>query len=115
MNIMDKIGALASGAADLTLQKFSAERVGAEAKRRGLFEGYVRSVPSGTFTDLKRERHELFSGVTDDELVVEFAKRKLLDVRSRNFGWDTSDRDLQDEKARVHALALELAELVGKL
>lgn len=111
MNIIDQIKKLAGGAADLALQKFETKRIGAEAERRGLFEAHLRSVPSGTLTDMKRERTELFVNVSDEELRTEFAKRKLYDNGSFDAGWAARTDQLSAVKAALAAVANQLARL----
>lgn len=119
MDIFDNIRKLASDAVDLTLQKMKAERIGAEAARRGLFEGYLRTVPNETLTAMKRERGGVFVGITDAELMAEFAKRGLRDVTSHDDGVNEARVEAmgarQDEAARVKALAVEIVERARKL
>lgn len=119
MDIIDKIKKLAGGAADTVLQKYSSERIGAEAARRGLFEGYLRSVPSCTFVDLLRERQAMFQCYTDDELKYGFAARGLRDFASREAGHANACKvhleARDDEAARVKALAAEIIERAEKL
>lgn len=105
MDVIEQIKKLAGEAADLTLQKFSAKRIGAQAERLGLFQAYIRSVPSSTFFELLRERQALLVGVTNQELFEEFAKRELLHVLSYEEGLDaatkSADRSKREEQERV--------------